>query len=358
VSKMSDAMYLGAYGPLQQKALIVTPMISGVVSAISSATILYLIRKNHRLNQGRLGTYDKIMAAFSVLDFIGSLNIATSSTTVPKETGVWLAVGNQATCEAQAFISSWQLGAYLYNISICVLSLALVRYKKKESWVKKHLEPYFIWMPALVALVGSTVPFKYQVYNYDGFTRCFFAASPIGCNFVPDVECERGEYATIIAWFVLGIPFIFTMIFIVGVMVVLYLSTLKRFSDSQTPATSSNMERTNPTIPGGIQNDSSINTRNDVETPRVDNLERLRIRNRERERQSRDAAILGILYSLGFFFTQIFIFVRRLYEIYALRTVPYAVFLLDRIFFPLQGLFNLAIFKIRRSQSQRTTINI
>lgn len=349
------------YSALQQKLLIAIPMFTGSISSIASMRILHIIRRNYRRNMGALRTYDKVMACLSIVDIICSINIAVSSLPVPAETGVWLAMGNQTTCEISAFFNTWQLGVYLYNMDICIIFLLLTRYRKPETWIKKHLEAFLLWVPMLTTLVASILPFKFTSYNYDGLARCFFSSEPLGCIFNPNVPCERGQYSLTLAWFILGIPFIFTFTFITGSMIALYLSGkeseeyLQRqlpptqdYGDSSAIDDEDRIENTNNEVHESqtSRNIDDSNISRDIERTRPTNnaLERQINRLSQLQQKRKQIVKYGLMYSLGFFLTQIFIFIRRLNEFYGSGAAPFSLILLDRFFFPMQGLFNYIIF--------------
>ena len=122
---MADADYPDFEWPTTYIQIV--PRLSGSLSAVSSATIIYLIFRS----QTRLSSiYHQIMLCMSMFDI--SANLARVLTTIPmptkmpqeKELGFeWPGgrYGNHATCAAQGFFTlSGAVGMFAFNSTLCL----------------------------------------------------------------------------------------------------------------------------------------------------------------------------------------------------------------------------------------------
>ena len=90
-------------GPLdatmaQLRAIMILPTISGMVSAIGSMVIIYMIQRSYVKFST---TYHRILFGLACTGMISSISNGFSSYPVPKESGVLYASGNQTTCNIQ-----------------------------------------------------------------------------------------------------------------------------------------------------------------------------------------------------------------------------------------------------------------
>lgn len=54
---------------------------------------------------------------------------------------------------------------------------------------------FFVFFPAVVAIIGALPPAFYQMYNYVGSYHCGLAPYPINCRAHTEIECIRGKNA-------------------------------------------------------------------------------------------------------------------------------------------------------------------
>ncbi len=97
------------YSPSQIKAILITPMLSGSVSAIASGTLITAILQS----ETKLSAPSKrILFGLCIHDCIMSIASALSSLPVPRELGLWGAMGNVHSCDFQGCVID---NAYILN---------------------------------------------------------------------------------------------------------------------------------------------------------------------------------------------------------------------------------------------------
>jgi hypothetical protein len=110
--------------------------ISGSVSTIASTCLaVHILRSNHGLST----TYHRLVFGLCIGDIMSSFANVLSSTMVPKEMNYFVpgAQGNMTTCTAQGFLLGvGNFVANLYNCSICLYYLAIIRYNKKDENIR------------------------------------------------------------------------------------------------------------------------------------------------------------------------------------------------------------------------------
>ena len=118
--------------------------ITGSVSTIASmCLVVHILRSHHGLST----TYHRLVFGLSICDILSSFGFVLSSTMVPKEMNYLVpgAQGNSTTCTAQGFLFSiGSTAANLYNCSICFYYLSIIRYNKKDEYIRDKLEPCFM----------------------------------------------------------------------------------------------------------------------------------------------------------------------------------------------------------------------
>ena len=215
---------------------------SGSLSFIASSCLIWhILRSYHGLST----TYHRLVFGLSIADFMGSFVIALSSIFVPKELNYLVphASGNTVTCSVQGFIIT--VGgcfAAAYNCSICCYYLAIIRYNKKDEYIKHKLEPWFHGISIVFPLVLGFSLLATEGYNEDGSSSitCYLSPNnPPHCigyenGVTPEgfsIPCGRGDGEHILSMIssILGYLFllIVTPFVIIGTMLLNYRSVTK-----------------------------------------------------------------------------------------------------------------------------------
>ena len=100
----------------QLLVVIITPMITGTISTVASATIIVSIFRS----EIKFSTiYRRFIFGMSAFDVIRSIFQLLSSLPVPTNSPIWGAVGNNITCGMQSFMQVIGVcGAVLYSLSL------------------------------------------------------------------------------------------------------------------------------------------------------------------------------------------------------------------------------------------------
>jgi hypothetical protein len=139
--------------------------ITGSVSTIASmCLVVHILRSHHGLST----TYHRLVFGLSICDILSSFGFVLSSTMVPKEMNYLVpgAQGNTTTCSAQGFLFSiGSTAANLYNCSICFYYLSIIRYNKKDDYIRNKLEPWFHGISIVIPLVSGLIFISMKAYN-------------------------------------------------------------------------------------------------------------------------------------------------------------------------------------------------
>ena len=133
----------------QIKALVVAPSITGCISSFASITlIISILQSNLRLST----IYRRLVFALSIFDIISSIPITFSSLPMPAVT-LWGTIGNDVTCDLQAFfVSIGFIGVILYSLSLSIYFLLVVRFDIPEAKIKKNVEPFLHAVPIVYSI--------------------------------------------------------------------------------------------------------------------------------------------------------------------------------------------------------------
>jgi hypothetical protein len=214
---------------------------TGSVSTIASTClIVHILRSHHGLST----TYHRLLFGLSIADIMSSFAQALGSIMVPKEMHYFIpyAQGNTATCTAQGFlIGVGGTIAAMYNCSICFYYLSIIRYNKKDEYIRNKLEPWFHGISIVFPLVCGFIFIAMKGVNvYE--SSCFLTQNdPPHCigfesGETPEgfsIPCGRGDggenpilylVAAIVG---VGPALIITPTVIVGTMLLMYRSVSK-----------------------------------------------------------------------------------------------------------------------------------
>ncbi len=125
------------------------PRITGSISVISSALIIYVILRSPN---GLSTIYHRIMFGMSFADILGSAAIAFTHLAMPRP-GIseiidnygfeGTRLGNTDTCTAQAFFFVFgSTATYGYNNSLCVYYACIIAFSMHEARVTRKVEPF------------------------------------------------------------------------------------------------------------------------------------------------------------------------------------------------------------------------
>jgi hypothetical protein len=154
----------------------IMPRITGGLSAVSSALIIYIILKSEvKLNS----IYHRIVFGMSCLDVLGSIAMGLTTLPMPKDPlpsdmvdfrwkGTRL--GTVETCEAQAFLVLFGNNCMMiYNGSLILYNACVIAFQMREETILKYVEPILHFLPLAIGLAGAIFPLPLDLYNPTGW---------------------------------------------------------------------------------------------------------------------------------------------------------------------------------------------
>ena len=182
----------------KKKTLAIIPKVTGAISFICSAYLVYHILKSKKRRQK---TYERLICGLSLGDMITSFfGFFLSTWPMPVDTFLsWGASGTNGTCEAQGFL--FQLGILatpLYNVMLASFYLLTVTFGWKEDKMKK-IEWLFHLIPWASGLGTAIAGLMLGLFNPS--TRgsiCWIEEYPPYCS--SSLTCERGQNAVTYRW--------------------------------------------------------------------------------------------------------------------------------------------------------------
>eukprot|EP00529_Nitzschia_sp_RCC80_P009741 CAMPEP_0113460720 /NCGR_PEP_ID=MMETSP0014_2-20120614/11142_1 /TAXON_ID=2857 /ORGANISM="Nitzschia sp." /LENGTH=767 /DNA_ID=CAMNT_0000352401 /DNA_START=184 /DNA_END=2485 /DNA_ORIENTATION=+ /assembly_acc=CAM_ASM_000159 len=184
----------------QQRALAIVPKIGSSLSMPCSCFIIYEVIQDHR--RGKATAVKRALLGMSVIDVLASSAWFLSTWAVPASSGFAYAVGNSATCNFQGFLLQLAVGAPLYNSSLALFYLLMIRMRwTKTQFEKSRIEWYVHGFILTFAIGTSILLLVLEQYNHIQAV-CWVIGEPPDCGNSsrtpnPDVPCERGDYAWI-----------------------------------------------------------------------------------------------------------------------------------------------------------------
>ena len=211
---------MSSLGDIEDFAAL-APRITGSISAVSSAMIIFLIfRSPARLSK----IYLRIMFGMSIADIMTSSAMALTTLPMPKnDDPVWsdkydndikwegqTKLGNMRTCEAQGVIFTSGLQTmFAYNGMLCIYYTCAIAFRMQEKGIRNKVEPFLHGVPLLLGL-GPVIPcLLFAFYNpIDEMPFCVFI--PLSNN-----KLGSGLFASIFRF----LPLISISVFLIIILV-------------------------------------------------------------------------------------------------------------------------------------------
>lgn len=151
------------FNQAQSRALALSVKISGVASFLASSMIVVSVCRQRNRN-----TLSRLVLAVSLCDCISSIWIGLSTWPIPAEDQIdvtW-AIGNRTICTIQGFFAQATISSPLYNATMSVYFLLVIRYGWRDSSTRK-VEP---WLHAFPLVFGLGTAVTALVLNRYGNT--------------------------------------------------------------------------------------------------------------------------------------------------------------------------------------------
>jgi hypothetical protein len=341
------------YTLAQQVAITLVPAFTGTLSLLGSSCIIWMLLAENRKKLKSVKY--RFLFALCLCDVYNSLVFVFWSLPIPKDTpGVWGAMGNYASCNAQGFFFQFGMIGSFYNCALALYYYRSLCSSMKDEQIAKTYEKW-IHIGCLVWPLGTSIAaWQQDLYSYSGI-GCWIAPEPLRCHKRDDVDCIRGEDAYIYAWVYMGIPLILICIYISYTMTMIYMKVKEvtgraerwsiRVVGASIVSNPSRMEV--PQLSDRNINDGSLHIQSqtsNVVTSQRGNISGNDNRGRKRyAERTKEAAWQAFLYVLAYAVTHMWAFVVCIVE-QSGGTNPFYVILIENFFYPLQGFANVFIF--------------
>ena len=165
---------------------------SSSVSLVASITMLFMIFRSH---QGLSTTSNRLLFGLCLADILSSSALSLSTMPIPNHYvfPIWNARGTITSCDVAGIVTFLGTSsAPLYNCSLCLYYLAVIKYNIPEDEIHSRLEKFFHSVSILFPIIGAVAIQLNEAFN-PILTVCWIAPSPFQCDFKKDEECVRGE---------------------------------------------------------------------------------------------------------------------------------------------------------------------
>jgi len=170
----------------QQKVLAIVPKVTGFISLVGSAAIVYTVIRDKKK---RSRTYHRLLFGISCVDISSSFWLGLSTWPIPSETGIFGAVGNQKTCALQGFFTQFGITSSFYNASLSLYYLLVIRYSWTDTSIRR-IEPFLHGVPLFWGLATAIAGLPLTLFNSANLW-CWIAEYP---------AAGRGKNADIFRW--------------------------------------------------------------------------------------------------------------------------------------------------------------
>ena len=154
----------------------------------------------HFLSLPLQNAYRRIIFVMMMFDLLISIGmITTPFRATPEISQSSVALGNHTSAVIFTAIMSFGIaGSQMYNVSLSVYYLYLIKYNYRERKFRTVVEPFVHAIPILWALVGVISCLATQSFN-PATNMYFITPYPRGCRSNDEIECTRGGAAPILA---------------------------------------------------------------------------------------------------------------------------------------------------------------
>jgi hypothetical protein len=311
----------------QQVAITLVPAFTGTLSILGSCCIMWMLLAEKNRKKLKSVKY-RIIFGLCLSDVVNSLCFVLFSLPIPRGTpGVWGAMGNYASCNAQGFFLQLGITGSFYNGALSLYFYKSLCLNMKDEQISKRYEKW-IHIGCLVWPLGTAIAaWQQDLYSYSGI-GCWIAPEPLRCHRRDDIDCIRSEDAYIYAWMYTGIPLILLCLCIVYSMVMIYMK-VKEISRREEIWSKQWQDRN--------INDASLRDRSQI-SEAASHQDR-----RKYAERTKEVAWQAFLYVIAYVVTHMWAFAVVNVELGG-GTSPFFLVLIENFFWPLQGFANVFVF--------------
>ena len=343
----------------ESKGGSIAQIISSTVSFICSIAIICIILRSYL---GLSTSFHRFLLALSISDVTSSfwMMLATLPAPTSYKSMIWNPRGNVHSCNTQGFfLYLGIIAAPLYNCSLCLYYLAVIKYNKKDEYIRAKLEPYLLSAPVIIALILGLAILSMKAFNPTP-THCWITiGKPYECE--EEGICFEDEEA-VKTLFKITAAGVFTILPCVIAVTMIIMYRAARENETKLSKYGVGSLRS---IRNSVFQDTSDNAETDETHGFVGWLKKTLKRcsftnatnaegsnSNSAQRQSHLIFEKAAFYALAFFLAYFFPFVESIF-FWAGREVPFGLKMADNIMFPLQGFFNFIVFIYPRVRTAR-----
>lgn len=335
---------------------------SSTISLLATVTVIIMISRSYKKLSS---VFHRLLLGLCIADILSSSSLSLSTYPIPSNestTTIWNTNGTTDTCTAQGFFAFVGfLAAQLYNCSLCVYYLIVIKYNKKDEYIRRYVEPFLHAVPIGTALIGGIIIAAKQAFNPNA-SFCWIGSDPPQCyDDNDDAGSCRGKDAKILYLTFATVPYIVLPIVILTSMGLMYHTA--RQNEKKMSGYGIHTLRLKSTVKSGDvadgqerqENSNRLSSKLKSLFQKSDqNLDAsTSSRSNKLNKQSRAVLQKASAYSLAYFATYFFPLIITIRKSLQINDAGFVLTMLSRIFFPLQGFFNFMVFIYPRMLSAR-----
>lgn len=165
------------------------------------------------------------MSVYDILSSFAATFKIFKSTPDSVDAGMWLPLGNQASCNILTFVHIiGTVGVTMYSLNINIYYFYLVKRNMREEDFRKRIEPWLHTFPALWSISGAIYIWAAKLMNpTTTLGACFISATPLGCNKDDKIDCEgAGDKVFLITMVYMGIPLILCLVISIALLIAIW----------------------------------------------------------------------------------------------------------------------------------------
>ena len=326
----------------QEKVLALLPIFPSLLSMACSLTIIYVVYQHYR-DKRQTTVYHRLLVGMSLCDVVTSFWVPWFAFLVPADTStrVW-AIGNDGTCTFMAFIFNFAFSGLLYNGTLSCYFLLTARFGWRDTDIAKRCELWMHGVVVLFPLICGLVFVGLGVYGEQPIgLGCWVDDYPHGCG------TDEGQAACItplLGWISAGLPVLvsFASLLINNLLIYCYVrkTVAKAKRHAVLALTGAQESHSSGNFSSILHNASSI----------LHSIHRPTRNHDSQTRRIQSVAGQAALYVLVFFLNYIWTMILRIvgagekYWTDEHESDLLYLLVLQAIFMPLQGFFNLCVF--------------
>lgn len=296
---------MNIYTEQQQVALAFAPKFSGFLSIAGCSYIIFTICTSAKR---RARMHYRLIVGMSFMDFFQSLSFFLSTWPSPADTPhIKFAVGNNTTCTIQGFFINFNVGVALYNASLSLYYLLVIKYRFTHDQMKK-IEIILHSIPIFHSLITGFVVAIDKAFNNAGYV-CYISRFPFGSS---KHDATRGQR---VGWYLLPqfLGIIISALIGTYCMISIWLFVCKQ--DMKNP-------NQNIRFKQGKSHHQSL---------------------RHKQSTSKAVATQALFYLIAFYVTWAMPLTNRAFE-FAKGFMPFSLLMAGAVLHPLQGAFNVLVY--------------